>query len=377
MRLTPYYCKSDVDYKALLEKVPDLYLVLDCDFNIVAVTDAYLQATMVKREEILGRGIFDVFPDNPNDPTATGVKNLRHSLELVIETKAPHTMAVQKYDIQRPSSEGGGFEERYWSPKNSPVLDQENKLLYIIHRVEDVTELIQAQKSKAAQDQEMQAMQSRTGLMQLEIYHRAKEIEIANKQLEQLSHELKESNQRLGELTIRDPLTGLFNRRYLNQALNRELDRAEREHKVVALFMADIDFFKTINDEHGHSAGDVVLKAVGQCFMVSVRKYDIVCRYGGEEFTVILFDTSAAIALERAEKLRKAVESMLNLQVTISIGIALYPAHAQTAESLIKEADRALYLAKQAGRNRVIICPDASPVPPPDSSQSKEDRARH
>lgn len=124
----------------LFESAPGLYLVLDPDLTIVAVSDAYLEATMTVREEILGRGILDVFPDNPDDPAATGEANLRASLERVLETGGPDTMAVQKYDIRRPETEGGGFEERYWSPVNSPVIGSGGGIVYIVHRVEDVTE---------------------------------------------------------------------------------------------------------------------------------------------------------------------------------------------------------------------------------------------
>ena len=128
------------DFRALFEGSPNLYLVLDPDLKIVAVNDAYCQATMTDRKTILGRGIFDVFPDNPADPTATGVSNLRSSLERVLQFRRPDAMALQKYDIPRPASEGGGFEERYWSPLNSPVLDNRGEVSWIIHRVEDVTE---------------------------------------------------------------------------------------------------------------------------------------------------------------------------------------------------------------------------------------------
>ena len=128
------------DFRALFEGSPNLYLVLDPDLKIVAVNDAYCQATMTDRKTILGRGIFDVFPDNPADLTATGVSNLRASLERVLQFRRPDKMALQKYDIPRPASEGGGFEERYWSPLNSPVLDNRGEVSWIIHRVEDVTE---------------------------------------------------------------------------------------------------------------------------------------------------------------------------------------------------------------------------------------------
>src|SRR5437870_512376 len=135
-RADPGGKEAEPDFRALFEAAPGLYLVLDPDLCIVAVSDAYLAATMTKRDEIIGRGIFDVFPDNPDDPAATGESNLRTSLERVRRHCVVDTMAVQKYDIRRPAEEGGGFEVRYWSPVNSPVLDKRRQLRYIVHRVE-------------------------------------------------------------------------------------------------------------------------------------------------------------------------------------------------------------------------------------------------
>lgn len=123
----------------LLEAAPGAYLVLDPDFTIVAVTEAYLRATLTVREQIIGRELFDVFPDNPNDPEATGTRNLRASLETVLRTAEPHSMPVQKYDIRRPGS--AEFEERYWKPLNTPVVI-DGEVAYIIHSVEDVTSLV-------------------------------------------------------------------------------------------------------------------------------------------------------------------------------------------------------------------------------------------
>jgi PAS domain S-box-containing protein len=143
--------QGEPDYRALFELAPGLFLVLTPDLTIVAVSDAYLAATMTTRHEILARGIFEVFPDNPDDPTATGVSNLRASLDRVRSTLAPDAMAVQKYDIPRPAAEGGGFEERYWSPLNSPVVNADGRLAYIIHRVEDVTELVRLEGVESGQ----------------------------------------------------------------------------------------------------------------------------------------------------------------------------------------------------------------------------------
>jgi PAS domain S-box-containing protein len=124
------------DYQILFKSVPGLYLVLLPDFTIAAVSDAYLNATMTQRENITGRNLFEVFPDNPDDFQADGVLNLRASLNYVLQHKQPHTMAVQKYDIRRPD---GSFEVRYWSPLNTPVLNSAHEVEYIIHNVTDVT----------------------------------------------------------------------------------------------------------------------------------------------------------------------------------------------------------------------------------------------
>ena len=130
------------DFTRIFDYTPGIFLVLLPDapkFTIVAANKARMEATKTTQDQI-GKGLFEIFPDNPEDLNATGAKNLRQSLEQVIESLKPNTMAVQKYDIPNPLSEGGGFEEKYWSPVNSPVLDENGKILYIIHQVQDVTE---------------------------------------------------------------------------------------------------------------------------------------------------------------------------------------------------------------------------------------------
>jgi signal transduction histidine kinase/CheY-like chemotaxis protein len=128
-----------VDFQTLFQALPGLCLILTPDLSIVAVTDTYLAATMTRREDLLGRNIFDAFPDNPATPDATGVGNLRASLQRVLLTKAPDPMAVQRYDMRRPASQGGAFEERHWSPVNTPILDGKGHVTLLIHQVEDVT----------------------------------------------------------------------------------------------------------------------------------------------------------------------------------------------------------------------------------------------
>src|SRR6185369_6834557 len=131
-----------IDFRHLFESGQSLQLILTPAFEIVAVSDAHLRATMTERSHVIGRNVFDVFPDNPKDPGATGARLLRESLETVLRTRQPHTMAVQKYDIRRPESEGGEFEERFWTPVNSPIMNAQGEVIYILNRVEDVTEFV-------------------------------------------------------------------------------------------------------------------------------------------------------------------------------------------------------------------------------------------
>ena len=171
------------DFRALFDSAPGSYLVLTPSLVMVAVSDAYLRATMTRRKEILGRQLFDVFPDNPNDATATGVSNLRASLTRVLQHRAPDAMAVQKYDIRRPDSEGGGFEERYWSPVNSPVFGVNGEVTYIIHRVEDVTDFVRLKQAGGEQHRITEELRTKAGEMEAEVFRRAQEIQAVNSQL--------------------------------------------------------------------------------------------------------------------------------------------------------------------------------------------------
>ena len=172
--------QSTLDFNSIFEAAPGLNLILlpDENFTIVAVSDSYNRATMTKREEILGCGLFDVFPANPNDLRADGVPNLRNSLNTVIKTKKPHKMPFQKYDIQKPASEE--WEVRYWDPCNFPVLDKKGETKYIIHNAVDVTEEVKAKERERIQAE------------------RTKALEVSKKESIQ---KLKESEERFRHLT--------------------------------------------------------------------------------------------------------------------------------------------------------------------------------
>jgi len=183
----------------------------------------------------------------------------------------------------------------------------------------------------------------------------------ANETLNDSLREITALQQRLQEQAIRDPLTGLFNRRYLDETLEHELARAKREGYPISLAMIDVDHFKIVNDTYGHKAGDEVLKGIGEVLQAQAREGDIVCRYGGEEFLLLMPRMPLVSARERAEQWRAGFAGRtfrhgdLALGVTLSIGLATYPEHAATPEALIVSADRALYQAKAGGRNRVDV----------------------
>ena len=169
--------------------------------------------------------------------------------------------------------------------------------------------------------------------------------------------------------SIRDPLTGLFNRRYLEESLERELHRLARRKHSAGFAMLDLDHFKTFNDTFGHEGGDALLRAFGQFLREHLRKEDIACRYGGEEFCILFCESSLADTVRRAEQLRSGVSHLIVQYgghhlgvVTVSIGVASYPAHGSTSTSteLIAAADGALCQAKTEGRNRVVTAPTTS-----------------
>ena len=180
--------------------------------------------------------------------------------------------------------------------------------------------------------------------------------------LQKRDADLKQALRELGEQVITDPLTKLNNRRYLWDFLGRDLIRARRAVLPIAAILFDIDHFKRFNDTWGHEAGDLVLKSVADVIRQNVRGSDIACRYGGEEFIVVLPEATRNVAVERAETIRRDIERMQLLlgdqkldRVTASFGVALYPTHADDAEGLVRSADDALYQAKDQGRNRVHV----------------------
>jgi diguanylate cyclase (GGDEF)-like protein len=189
------------------------------------------------------------------------------------------------------------------------------------------------------------------------------EYKHAKEKADRLTLELQAANDNLRDLAFRDGLTGLYNHRYFQETMAKEISRANRYGRPLAIIMLDIDHFKNINDTYGHQGGDLVLQAISRLLEQTTRKSDIVARYGGEEFVLVLPETNLQAALTKAENCRSAVETLemrtgdTVLRATVSAGVAAYdPSRPVTKDELVAAADQALYKSKREGRNRVSTC---------------------
>ncbi|HUQ79709.1 MAG TPA: ATP-binding protein [Gemmatimonadaceae bacterium] len=255
---------NEPDFATLFNATPAAFLVLrPPEFTIIGVNDAYLRATMTDRHVIVGRRLFDVFPDNPDDPNASGVRNLRASLERVVASRRPDRMAVQKYDIPRPAGEGGGFEVRWWSPINTPVVDANGDMTSIIHSVEDMTELVNARAEGFELDRllvvERNALaEARSARAEVETANRAK-----SEFLTIMSHELRTPLNAIGgyaellELGIRGPVTTQqredlhrirVSQRHLLGLINQILNYAKLEAGTVQYQVSDVRVREVVTD---------------------------------------------------------------------------------------------------------------------------------
>ena len=195
--------------------------------------------------------------------------------------------------------------------------------------------------------------------------------------IKRLHDEVNSAKERLARLAVMDELTGLYNVRYLHQRLTEEWKRAERHREPLSVAMLDVDHFKQVNDRYGHDAGDAVLREVGVRLKSSVREMDVVTRYGGEEFAIILPTTHLAGALVVAQRVGHAIADRAfdvggqSIRITASIGLALFPSRGvSTKETLLRSADRALYRAKSEGRDRICVYQEQAYVFAPGSDPS-------
>ena len=240
------------DFQLLFEASPTPYLVLLPDFTIVAVADSYLRATMTQRHDLIGKRLFEVFPDNPDDAEATGVRNLRNSLNRVVASLAPDQMPIQKYDIRRPEEEGGSFEVRYWSPVNTPVLDSAGELRYIIHRVEDVTDFVKLKTENGNNDLPPDGLALNRGLMEAELDRRSEEIKRTNAELELIGSLLKSEqlNRQKAESAEASARATADQLRAANEA-QKEADQARRmgEARLQGIIDSAMDAIISVDEQ--------------------------------------------------------------------------------------------------------------------------------
>lgn len=271
----PESCATILDFRALFECIPGLYLVLEptADFTIIAASNAYLHATNIERQNVLGHRLFDVFPDNPSDPTATGVANLTASLERVLLNRQPDAMAVQKYDIRTVEGEDV-FEERYWSPLNSPVLNERGEVQYIIHRVDDVTEYVRLKQRGNQSDQLTQELSRRAEEMQAEIIARGQQLQevneklrAANEVLQQAKAEAERANHAKSEFLsrmsheLRTPLNSILGFAQLLELADLNSEQADNVNHILRGGRHLLDLINEILDLARIEAGRLSLSA--------------------------------------------------------------------------------------------------------------------
>jgi diguanylate cyclase (GGDEF)-like protein/PAS domain S-box-containing protein len=295
---------------ALVEQMNEGVLVLDRRNHIVDANPAIGRMLEIQLTDLVGR---------PADSVLAPWKHL-------LDHGHPH--AGHKDEILRP-----GPPPVYLDVHLTPLLHRDGQFTGRLIVVRDVTERKQAE----------------LGLID------------ANQRLQAQLHEITVLQEQLREHATRDPLTGLFNRRYMEDSLTREVAEATRARRPLSVLIVDVDLFKQVNDTYGHLAGDRLLQALAELLTADTRGGDIVSRYGGEEFVVILPGATAATAAKRAEGWRAEFASLkvryqgTAMQGTLSIGIAAFSEHGHTPEELLHAADRALYQAKATGRDRVVV----------------------
>jgi signal transduction histidine kinase len=247
-----------IAYKEVFEQCPGLFLLLDPDLFIVTASDAYLQATMTTREAIADRHLFDVFPDNPDDPRADGTARLGASLDRVRARLAPDAMSLQKYDVRKPEAEGGEFEERWWSPINTPVLDGQGRLVAIVHRADDVTELVRLRSTVEHRDVRTSELEhERTSLEEL-LFRRTRELENAMDRLRELDRLKSDFLARMSH-ELRTPLNAVIGFAQLLAMDEQVEDRAGAVQQILKAARHLLDLINEVLDIAQIEAGELNL----------------------------------------------------------------------------------------------------------------------
>ncbi|MBI3168274.1 MAG: diguanylate cyclase [Chloroflexi bacterium] len=294
----------------LVENMQDGVIVVDTQNRIVDVNPSALRGLNWQQSSPVGRNVEELL-----DTWFEQFSNLPVHLYVQTEVRAANSP------------------ETYFDLRVEPIMDKKKILTGRLIVFRDITRQKMAEKALLGAHDRL-----RLHLKEIELLH-----------------------EELREQALRDPLTGLFNRRYMEETLERELSRAARDDISIGVCMADIDQFKSFNDQHGHKAGDLVLKELANIFITYSRAGDVVCRYGGEEFLILLPGADLGVTARRAEDWRRAFEQLKiefegkTLSTTLSLGVAVFPHQGHTSDELLKLADDALYLSKHNGRNQVSV----------------------
>jgi len=294
----------------LIENMSDGILVLDVQGRIVDINPAMQSFLDAPPATFIGKNVSEAL-NIWNEST----EHLITGLDTRTELRLPHKTS------------------RYLDLRVTPLYDDDQRLSGRLIIFRDITDRKEVEKDLRHAMDRLQTQLIEIGLLQSQ----------------------------LREQAIRDALTNIFNRRYMEETLERELARAAREVYPLCIVMIDIDHFKDVNDTYGHEAGDTVLKELADMITKQSRQGDFVCRYGGEEFVLVMPNINIEVATERANSLLRSISSLfvtfgrINLNITVSMGISWFPAHGTTKENLLRTADKALYEAKRAGRNRISV----------------------
>lgn len=295
----------------LVERMTDGILVLDAKNRIIDINPAAIRLLRLNTAPLIGQAL-----DQLPSAWAEKLSSLQNAASVQTELKIEHSAAS------------------YFDLRIETLLDRQDQPNGRLVIFRDITEKKQAEE----------------------------ELQQAHRQLQRQIAQIENLQVSLREQAIRDGLTGLYNRRHQDETLKAEMDRARRYGHPLGLLMIEIDSFKDFNDLFGHDAGDLVLRKVGEMIQTSARTSDTACRYGGDEFVLILPETSCEAARQFAERLRKEIAG-LELQylgktlgkITISIGVAGFPDHGGSADLILRAADKAMYHVKQTGKNRVDV----------------------
>lgn len=316
--------KSEERFRMLADISTDVFFQHDMNQCVTYVSEGERKLLGYPPEEIIGKSIKEILTP------ASYQHIIEKSARLMELERHGKPMGTATYEVEQHRKDGGTL---WLEMSSTPLRNAQGRIVGFFGIARDMSE----------------RKRQETALRE------------ANAQLEERISQIQSLQAELHEQAMRDPLTGLYNRRYLDETLERELARARRESYPLCLLLIDLDHFKKVNDTYGHQAGDEVLKMFSALLRDSARAEDIPCRYGGEEFLLLLPKMPLEIANQRAEQLRREFATRIidvgehHIRETISVGIAAYPDHGTLPDDLTQNADKALYSAKQGGRNRVAV----------------------